>query len=114
MIKKMSQKLSPYSVILITSIASSAIACNQAFSIMLTDQLCNHIEKNKQKLAIYLENSAVVVAPLIPWSIAGGVPLASAGAPMLSLAAAFFLFLSPLYNLLTQRKKTYIYEKTSV
>lgn len=86
---------------LVTSVLASAIACNQTLSIMLTHQLCGGLEKSREKLAIYLENSAVVVAPLIPWSIAGGVPLASAGAPAASLLTAFFLFLLPLWQLVT-------------
>lgn len=95
--------LSPYAAVLVTSVLASAIACNQTLSIMLTHQLCGGLEKSREKLAIYLENSAVVVAPLIPWSIAGGVPLASAGAPAASLLTAFFLFLLPLWQLVTGR-----------
>ena len=93
--------LSPYAAVLVTSVLASAIACNQTLSIMLTHQLCGGLEKSREKLAIYLENSAVVVAPLIPWSIAGGAPLASAGAPAASLLTAFFLFLLPLWQLVT-------------
>ena len=93
--------LSPYAAVLVTSVLASAIACNQTLSIMLTHQLCGGLEKSQEKLAIYLENSAVVVAPLIPWSIAGGVPLASAGAPAASLLTALFLFLLPLWQLVT-------------
>lgn len=38
---------------------------------------------------------------LRPLPIAGGVPLASAGAPAASLLTAFFLFLLPLWQLVT-------------
>lgn len=38
----------------------------------------------------------MVVAPLIPWSIAGAVPLASVGAPTSSLTLAVFLYLLPI------------------
>ena len=48
---------------------------------MLTDQLCGNLENDEQRKVINLEDTAVVVAPLIPWSIAGAVPLASVGAP---------------------------------
>lgn len=43
----------------------------------------------------------MVIAPLIPWSIAGAVPLATINAPTLSLAAATFLYLLPLSRMLT-------------
>ena len=69
---------------------------------MLTDQLGRELEPDVGRMALDLENSAVVVAPLIPWSIAGAVPLSTVGAPMTSLFAAFFLYLVPVCHLLTQ------------
>ena len=78
------------------------ISCNQTLSIMLTDQLGRELEPDAGRMALDLENSAVVVAPLIPWSIAGAVPLSTVGAPMTSLFAAFFLYLVPVCYLLTQ------------
>ena len=104
LIGKASKKLSSYTVILITSLIASAVACNQTLSIMLTKQLCNNLEKDKERFALNLEDSAVVIAPLIPWSIASGVSLTSAGAPMTSIAAAFFLMLLPIYRLIKRQK----------
>ena len=75
---------------------ASAVACNQTLSIMLTNQLCDHLESDEHRKAINLEDTAVVVAPLIPWSIAGAVPLASVGAPTSSLTLAVFLYLLPI------------------
>lgn len=43
---------------------------------------------------------AVVIAPLVPWSIAGAVPLASLDAPAAALLAACYLYLIPVWNLL--------------
>lgn len=84
---------------LLTSVFASAIACNQTLAIILTHQLCRDAQPSRETTAISLENSAVVIAPLIPWSIAGGVPLASVGAPTVSLCFAFFLYLLPLWCL---------------
>ena len=70
---------------LCTAVAASMIACNQTLSILLTHQLCANTEPDGPSCAIDLENSVVVLAPLVPWSIAGAVPLASAGAPEQSL-----------------------------
>ena len=53
----------------------------------------------QEDLAIGLENTAVVLAPLVPWSIAGAVPLATLGAPTAALAAACYLYLIPLWDL---------------
>ncbi len=105
LVKKLKKRLSAYAVVLITSVFSGMTACNQTLSIMLTNQLCADIEKDKSKLALYLENSAVVIAPLVPWSIAGSVALTSAGAPMSSIIAAVFLYILPIYSLFIFRNK---------
>ena len=87
--------ITPFGAILLASVGTSMISCNQTLSIMLTDQLGRELEPDAGRMALDLENSAVVVAPLIPWSIAGAVPLSTVGAPMTSLFAAFFLYLVP-------------------
>ena len=97
---KMSKRITPFGGMLVTSLVAGIIACNQTLTIMLTHQLCSGIEPDRQELAINLENSAVVIAPLIPWSIAGAGPLDSVGAPTASLFAACFLYILPLYTLL--------------
>lgn len=96
---KLSKKITPYGTMVVTSTIAGMIACNQTLTIMLTHQLCKDLEPDEKKLALSLENSAVVIAPLIPWSIAGAVPLTSVGAPMKSILAASFLYLIPIYYL---------------
>lgn len=68
----LSERTSPYASMLLTAVLASLLACNQTLTIILTHQLCAPSQRNKEQFAINLENSAVVVAPLIPWSIAGG------------------------------------------
>ncbi len=97
-IQKIAKKTNAFLAILFTSIMTSMIACNQTLAIILTDQLANEIETDKKRFAIALENSVVVVAPLIPWSIAGGVPLATIEAPTASILFACFLYLLPLWE----------------
>lgn len=97
-IQKMAKKTNAFLAILFTSIMTSMIACNQTLAIILTDQLANEIETDKKRFAIALENSVVVVSPLIPWSIAGGVPLATIEAPTASILFACFLYLLPLWE----------------
>ena len=103
MISALGSRITAFGAILVTSVVSSAIGCNQTLAIMLTHQLCSGLEKGKDRMAISLENSAVVVAPLIPWSIAGAVPLDSDGAPLSSIALAFYLYLIPVWYLLMNR-----------
>ena len=57
------------------------------------------VEKEPEKMAVDLENTAVVIAPLIPWSIAGAVVLAAVEAPMACILTAWYLYFIPLWNL---------------
>ncbi len=98
---KLGEKITPFGATLVTSVFTSLISCNQTLAIILTHQLCDGAEKDADTAAINLENTAVVVSPLVPWSIAGAVPLASAGAPAASLLAAGFLYILPLWSFLT-------------
>ena len=94
----LSKKITPFGATMITSIFTSLISCNQTLAIILTHQLCEGNEKKSDKAAIDLENSAVVISPLVPWSIAGAVPLASAGAPSSSLLLAGYLYILPIFT----------------
>lgn len=93
------QRTTPFGAMLCTAVLAGAVACNQTLTIMLTHQLCGASEPDSKTLAIDLEDTAVVVAPLIPWSIAGAVPLASVGAPSVSILLAVYLWLLPLGRL---------------
>lgn len=98
--QRLSSRITVFGSVLTASVFASAIACNQTLAIMLTHQVCDGFIEDKNILASYLENTAVVVAPLMPWSIAVSVPLTSIGAPATVLLAAFFLYLIPVWNLL--------------
>ena len=102
MIAAMNRKLSSFVTVVVISVLSGAVSCNQTLAIMLTQQLCSNIVPDRQKFAIYLENSVVLIAPTIPWSIASGVPLSSVGAPAAAIGMAFYLFLVPVCYALQQ------------
>ena len=99
LMEKLGSRITPYGTTLLTSIVTSAISCNQTLAIMLTSQLCGENNPEKSSFALDLENTVVVIAPMIPWSIAGAVPLAAIGAPNISIAVAFYLYLLPLWGL---------------
>ena len=98
-ITALSEKTSPYAAMLLTALLAGLLACNQTLTIILTHQLCAPLQQSKEQFAINLENSAVVVAPLIPWSIAGATPLSAVGAPLTGMALACFLYILPLCEL---------------
>lgn len=95
---RLSQRILPFGSILVTSILTVMVSCNQTLAIMLTHQLCMDTEPDPETMASHLENTAVVIAPLIPWSIAGAVPLATVGAPTMSILTACYLYLLPVWN----------------
>lgn len=97
---QLSRHITPFGAILVTSVFAAMIACNQTLTIMLTHQLGLDTEPDAPSMAIDLENTAVVVAAMIPWSIASAVPLTSVGAPAISILYAFFLYLLPIWSLI--------------
>lgn len=105
-IESLAARSTSFAAILCTSVLAGMIACNQSLSTMLTHQLCDGLEPNDSDLALALEDSVIVVAPLVPWSIAGGVPLASVGAPTEALLFACYLYLLPLWRLGTSFLRT--------
>ena len=103
----LSKRINYYLTIAIVSVFTSMMSCNQTLSIMLTHQLCDDIVDDKEKFAIILENTVVLIAPMIPWSIASAVPLATVGANSRSILYAYYLFLVPIYNYLRDKKINY-------
>ncbi len=100
-IAKLGEKETPFGATMTTSALTSLISCNQTLAIILTHQLCNGMEKDKNRAAINLENTAVVISPMVPWSIAATVPLTSSGAPTASILTAVFLYILPLWSFMT-------------
>ena len=97
------KKCSPFVSVLTAATITNMIACNQTLAIMLTHQLCKNVDSRAEVLAIDIENSAVIISPLIPWSIACAVPLTLINAPVSSIFAAWYLYLIPLCCLASRR-----------
>jgi len=97
-LNRLSERILPFGSILLTSIITVMVSCNQTLAIMLTQQLCMDAEPDPETMASHLENTTVVIAPLIPWSIAGAVPLATVGAPTACILTACYLYLLPVWN----------------
>ncbi len=84
------------------SALTSAFGCTQTIAILLTQQITQPLylssNTNQEQLAVDIENSAVVLAPMVPWNIAGLVPatvlLTDAG----FIPYAVYLYLLPLLN----------------
>lgn len=92
---------------LLTSTAAAAVFCNQSIAVMMgATMLRDAYEKrgaSREELAIDLENSGIVTAGLIPWSIANSIPLAMLGASANATLYAALLYLIPICYLFTKR-----------
>jgi Na+:H+ antiporter, NhaC family len=83
-------------------LASAAFGCTQTLAILLTHQLVK--EKYEQErldnyeLATDIENTAVVLSPLIPWNIAGLVPATLLMTDSGFIPYAVYLYLIPVLN----------------
>lgn len=101
---KSDSRVGSFLTTIIISIITSAFGCTQTLALILTHMLVKkNYEKNgidKEKLALDIENSAIVIAPLIPWNIALLVPLATLNAGESSILYAVYLYLIPLTNVL--------------
>ena len=95
----MAEHTTDFATVLIVSIITSALSCNQTLATMLTYEITVKIVPDREKLALYLENSVIIVSALIPWSIAVAFPLATIGAPISSIIYAVYLYTVPIWNL---------------
>ncbi len=101
----LARRINPFGAYILTSVFTTMISCNQSLAILLTHQLCGDTMETKEDKMLSLENSAVIISPLIPWSIAGAVPLAAISAPTSSIWCASYLFIVPIFYYITQFKK---------
>jgi len=98
---KLSKRITKEGTFLLTAIFTCMVSCNQSLATILTNDLSRSYQPDKNKRAAWMENTVIVVAPLIPWNIAGAVPLAILGASHGSLLYAWYLYLLPLALLLS-------------
>ena len=92
----------------LTGLMTSAFGCTQTIAIMLTQAITRPLYTasalSPEQHAVDLENSAVVLAPLIPWNIAGLVPATILLTDPGFIPYAFYLYLLPLLNWLWRKQ----------
>lgn len=82
----------------VISMIASAFGCTQTIGILLTEQLVRQKyadTSDPYQLAVDLENTVVVLAPLVPWNIAGLVPATLLMTNAGFIPYAFYLYLIP-------------------
>lgn len=95
-VEKLAKLITPFGAVTVVSIFMGMISCNQTLATTLTHQTTEDIISDKYEMALTLEDTVIVLAALVPWSIAGAVPLQTVGAPTSSHFAAVYLYLLPL------------------
>ena len=90
---------------MVLCLTCSALFCNQAVSIVMSAEMLKEQYHSRGlsslDLAASIGDSAINMAALIPWCIAGTVPLATMGGSLASLPFAFYLYLVPLCHWFT-------------
>jgi NhaC family Na+:H+ antiporter len=109
LLKKASSRSSLFLGTTTVGLASAAFGCTQTLAILMTYQVVR--EKYEQEgiddyqLATDIENTAVVLSPLIPWNIAGLVPATILMSDSGFIPYAVYLYLIPLMNIGALRRK---------
>lgn len=98
-LRAVAEKGTPFAAVFCAALASALVACDQVLTILMTHQLCEDVQPDAGRLALSIEDTAVLLSPLMPWAIGSRVPLTTIGAPRTSCAFAFFLFVLPLCSL---------------
>lgn len=105
LLEKLMVRIGRFGVMVITGFAATGIFCNQTISvIMCSDLLGKPYEQqgaSNTELAIDIENSVIVTAALVPWSVACAVPLSMLDVGMEVLPYSVFLYLMPLCYMLS-------------
>ena len=99
LVSALARRVTPFVGVLVTSVVTAAIACDQVVAIMLVRQLCDECERADTALALDLESSVALVPALIPWSTSCVGIVAFTGMPVTSVLCAFLPMLVPLWSL---------------
>jgi len=106
LLKRVSSRSELFLATAIIGIATAAFGCTQTIAIVLTQQLVNAKYKEQldnYQLATDLENTVVVLSPLIPWNIAGLVPATILTTDLGFIPYAVYLYLLPIFGLIQFR-----------
>lgn len=105
--RNISNKIGVFATMIITSIVTGSFGCSQTLALMLAYQLMKKVYDSagidKYELAVDIEDTAIVISAMIPWNIAGAVPVAALTANAGFVIYAFYLYLLPLTSLLAKR-----------
>lgn len=106
-VEKISDRWGLFPTMVLTCIAAGATLCNQSIMVMMGEPLLRDAYKERQisreEMAVDLENSGIVLAALIPWNIAGSIPLQMLGVGPAAIPCMVLLYMIPLCHGLTKK-----------
>ena len=100
---ELAAKIGRFPAMIVVTSMCAGVLCNQAVTSMMGAQLLGGSYDNREELAMDIENSGIMIAGLIPWSIACSIPLAMLGAGNGAILYALLLWLVPGCYLFTKR-----------
>ena len=100
----LAEKIGRFPAMIVVSVLCAMVLCNQAVTSMLSAQLLRRSYEDREELAIDIENSGIMIAGLVPWSIACSIPLAMLGVGDGAILYAVLLWITPLCYLAEKRR----------
>ena len=92
-------RTTPFFALLCTAAATALLVCNQSLCIMLTRQMCAGLVPDRESMALTWRTPRSSSPPWSPGPSPVRCPLSTLSAPALSLLAACYLYLVPLWQL---------------
>lgn len=106
-VERLAQKIGLFPTSIVISAVLAAVFCNQSVAVLMDEQLLSESYRkrgaSRTELAIDISNSGVMIAGLIPWSIAISVPLSMLDMGNEAILWCVLLYLIPLCYLPTKR-----------
>ena len=102
-VETMAKRIGKFPAMAVVCTLVAAVLCNQAVTSMMGQQMLGRLYDDKEELAMDIENSGILIAGLIPWSIACSIPLAMLGASNRAILYAVLLWAIPICYFFTKR-----------
>lgn len=101
-------KFGRFTIMVLISIGSAACFCNQTIATLMCNDLLKkpYLDEGgtEEELAIDMENSVILIACMVPWSIGCSVPLGFFDVGPKAVLFAFYMWLVPICYWFTKKK----------
>jgi NhaC family Na+:H+ antiporter len=99
-VEKIARKWGLFPATVLVSLVAAMVFCNQSIIIMMAYPLLRDVYERcghgNEELALDVENSGIVMAALVPWNIAGSVPLQMLDVDSAAIPYMVLLYMIPL------------------